>query len=161
MTQRSYQRPCGAATQKPRSSAHPAAAGRAGRVARAGLPAGDCRAGLRFRASQIIFGRVHGRQGSRYFLQHVWSRLSHGGGGGCWGEGSFWRGGRALQVAELTPDAMLEKSGAKAARAAFAQVPVATMDTLTEPQAIIFGTPTRFGNMAAQMRNFLDQTRAF
>jgi len=65
-----------------------------------------------------------------------------------------------FQVAELTPDAVLEKSGAKAARAAFAQVPVATMDTLTEPQAIIFGTPTRFGNMAAQMRNFLDQTGA-
>ena len=62
------------------------------------------------------------------------------------------------QVLELTPDAQLEKSGAKAARAAFAHVPVATMDTLTEPQAIIFGTPTRFGNMCAQMRNYLDQT---
>jgi len=63
-----------------------------------------------------------------------------------------------FQVAELTPDAMLEKSGAKAARAAFAHVPIATMDTLAEPQAIIFGTPTRFGNMAAPMRNYLDQT---
>ena len=63
-----------------------------------------------------------------------------------------------FQVAELVPDAMLEKSGAKAARAAFAHVPIATMDTLTEAQAIIFGTPTRFGNMAAQMRNYLDQT---
>ena len=62
------------------------------------------------------------------------------------------------QVAELTPDAALEKSGAKAARAAFAHVPVATMDALTEAQAIIFGTPTRFGNMCAQMRNYLDQT---
>ena len=62
------------------------------------------------------------------------------------------------QVSEITPDAVLEKSGAKAARAAFAHVPVATMDTLTEPQAIIFGTPTRFGNMCAQMRNYLDQT---
>jgi NAD(P)H dehydrogenase (quinone) len=62
------------------------------------------------------------------------------------------------QVAEITADAMLEKSGAKAARAAFAHVPVATMDTLTEPHAIIFGTPTRFGNMCAQMRNYLDQT---
>jgi NAD(P)H dehydrogenase (quinone) len=64
------------------------------------------------------------------------------------------------QVAELVPDAVLEKSGAKAARAAFAHVPIATMDSLTEPQAIIFGTPTRFGNMAAQMRNYLDQTGA-
>ena len=62
------------------------------------------------------------------------------------------------QVSEITPDAVLEKSGAKAARAAFAHVPVATMETLTEPQAIIFGTPTRFGNMCAQMRNYLDQT---
>lgn len=63
-----------------------------------------------------------------------------------------------FQVAELTPDAVLEKSGAKTARAAFAHVPVATMDSLAEPHAIIFGTPTRFGNMAAQMRNLLDQT---
>jgi NAD(P)H dehydrogenase (quinone) len=63
-----------------------------------------------------------------------------------------------FQVAEITPDGILEKSGAKAARAAFAHVPVATMDSLAEPHAVIFGTPTRFGNMAAQMRNFLDQT---
>src|SRR5260370_27765754 len=63
-----------------------------------------------------------------------------------------------FQVAELVPDAILEKSGAKGARAAFAHVPIATMDSLAEPQAVIFGTPTRFGNMAAQMRNFLDQT---
>jgi NAD(P)H dehydrogenase (quinone) len=53
---------------------------------------------------------------------------------------------------------VLEKSGAKAARAAFAHVPVATLDSLAEPHAIIFGTPTRFGNMCAQMRNLLDQT---
>src|SRR5579872_5857401 len=65
---------------------------------------------------------------------------------------------KLLQVQELMPDAVLEKSGAKAARAAFAHVPVATTDHLTEADAIIFGTPTRFGNMAAQMRNFLDQT---
>lgn len=36
--------------------------------------------------------------------------------------------------------------------------PVATIDELADYDAIIFGTPTRFGNMAAQMRNFLDQT---
>jgi len=63
-----------------------------------------------------------------------------------------------FQVAELASDAVLEKSGAKAARAAFAHVPVATLDSLAEPHAVIFGTPTRFGNMAAQMRYFLDQT---
>jgi NAD(P)H dehydrogenase (quinone) len=64
------------------------------------------------------------------------------------------------QVAELIPDDILEKYGAKAAKASFANVPVAAVDKLTEADAIIFGTPTRFGNMAAQMRNFLDQTGA-
>ena len=62
------------------------------------------------------------------------------------------------QVPELVPDEILEKSGAHAARATFAHVPVATPTQLAETDAIIFGTPTRFGNMAAQMRNFLDQT---
>ena len=63
-----------------------------------------------------------------------------------------------LQVPELIPDDVLEKYGAKAARAAFAHIPTAAVDRLAEADAIIFGTPTRFGNMAAQMRNFLDQT---
>jgi NAD(P)H dehydrogenase (quinone) len=62
------------------------------------------------------------------------------------------------QVPELMPDDMLEKFHAKQARAAFAKVPLASVDKLPEADAIIFGTPTRFGNMAAQMRNFLDQT---
>ena len=63
-----------------------------------------------------------------------------------------------LQVAELIPDAVLEKSGAKKAREAFAHIPTAQPDDLVDADAIIFGTPTRFGNMCAQMRNFLDQT---
>ena len=62
------------------------------------------------------------------------------------------------QVPELVPDEVLEKYGAKATRASFASVPVAKVDQLPKAHAIIFGTPTRFGNMAAQMRNFLDQT---
>ncbi len=62
------------------------------------------------------------------------------------------------QVPELVPEAALEKSGAKAARQAFTHVPVAQPNQLADADAIIFGTPTRFGNMAAQMRNFLDQT---
>ena len=62
------------------------------------------------------------------------------------------------QVPELIPDDALEKSGAKAAREAFADIPVAEPMQLAEADAIIFGTPTRFGNMCAQMRNFLDQT---
>jgi NAD(P)H dehydrogenase (quinone) len=62
------------------------------------------------------------------------------------------------QVPELVPEKELEKSGAKAARKAFAHIPVAQPSRLAEADAIIFGTPTRFGNMCAQMRNFLDQT---
>ncbi len=62
------------------------------------------------------------------------------------------------QVPELMSEETLERTGAKAARAAFAGIPVAAPDVLAEADAIIFGTPTRFGNMCAQMRNFLDQT---
>jgi len=62
------------------------------------------------------------------------------------------------QVAELVPDEALERTGAKAARAKFAHIPIADPNKLAEADAILFGTPTRFGNMAAQMRNFLDQT---
>ena len=63
-----------------------------------------------------------------------------------------------LQVPELVPPDVLEKSGATAAKATFAHVPVAKVDQLVEADAIIFGTGTRFGMMTSQMRNFLDQT---
>ena len=62
------------------------------------------------------------------------------------------------QVPELVPEEALERTGAKAARQEFAHVPVAVPSQMEEANAIIFGTPTRFGNMCAQMRNFLDQT---
>jgi len=62
------------------------------------------------------------------------------------------------QVPELIPDDILEKYGAKAARASFTKVPVAKVEQIADAHALIFGTPTRFGNMAAQMSNFLDQT---
>ena len=62
------------------------------------------------------------------------------------------------QVAELVPDAALERTGAKKVRDGFASVPIATPAQLADADAIIFGSPTRFGNMTAQMRNFLDQT---
>lgn len=62
------------------------------------------------------------------------------------------------QVAELVPEQILEKSGALAARKQFARIPFIQPAQLAEADAIIFGTPTRFGNMCAQMRNFLDQT---
>lgn len=63
-----------------------------------------------------------------------------------------------FQVPELVPEAALEKSGAKAARAQFSSIPVIQPADLPAADAIVFGTPTRFGNMSAQMRNFLDQT---
>jgi NAD(P)H:quinone oxidoreductase type IV len=63
-----------------------------------------------------------------------------------------------FQVPELVPEEVLVKSGAKKAREAFAHVPVMKVDQLAEADALIFGTGTRFGNMTAQMRNFLDQT---
>lgn len=62
------------------------------------------------------------------------------------------------RVLETVPDEMLEKIGALEAQKAFAHVPVCTVDELPNYDAIIFGTPTRFGNMCGQMRNFLDQT---
>jgi NAD(P)H dehydrogenase (quinone) len=58
------------------------------------------------------------------------------------------------RVAELTPVDVAKASGFKLDQAA----PLATPDELDRYDAILFGTPTRFGNMAAQMRNFLDQT---
>lgn len=58
------------------------------------------------------------------------------------------------RVPELVPAEALAKSGAKTDQKA----PVAQPADLAEYDAIIFGTPTRFGMMAAQMRNFLDQT---
>lgn len=63
-----------------------------------------------------------------------------------------------LQVPELLPAEALEESGARESREAFQHAPVAEPDDLVDADAILFGTPTRFGNMAAQMRNFLDRT---
>lgn len=62
------------------------------------------------------------------------------------------------QVPELVPEAALERTGAKQARSAFGHIPVAEPSVMAGADAIIFGSPTRFGNMTAQMRNFLDQT---
>lgn len=58
------------------------------------------------------------------------------------------------RVPETMPPDVAKKAGAKLDQAA----PVATPGELADYDAILFGTPTRFGNMAAQMRNFLDQT---
>ena len=58
------------------------------------------------------------------------------------------------RVAELVPEEVARKSGFKLEQAA----PLATVKELPDYDAIIFGTPTRYGNMASQMKNFLDQT---
>jgi NAD(P)H dehydrogenase (quinone) len=62
------------------------------------------------------------------------------------------------QVAELVPDDILERSGAKKLREQFAHIPTAGVEVMRDADAVIIGTPTRYGNMAAQMRNFLDQS---
>jgi NAD(P)H dehydrogenase (quinone) len=63
-----------------------------------------------------------------------------------------------LQVAETLSDEILAKMGAVDAKKAFAQVPIADPHKLAEADAIILGTPTRYGSAAAQMRAFLDAT---
>ena len=58
------------------------------------------------------------------------------------------------RVPELMPEDVARQAGVKLDQPA----PVADPAELADYDAIVFGTPTRFGNMAAQMRNFLDQT---
>jgi len=58
------------------------------------------------------------------------------------------------RVPELVPEAVAKQSGYKLDQSA----PIAEPGELAEYDAILFGTPTRFGNMCAQMRNFLDRT---
>ena len=62
------------------------------------------------------------------------------------------------RVPETLSQEVLEKMGAVDAQKAFSQIPVCTVDELARADAIIFGTPTRFGNMCGQMRQFLDST---
>jgi len=65
---------------------------------------------------------------------------------------------KLYQVPELVPEQALKKAGAWEARRKFADVPVIEPEQLAEAEAIIFGTPTRFGMMCAQMRQVLDRT---
>jgi NAD(P)H dehydrogenase (quinone) len=62
------------------------------------------------------------------------------------------------RVPETLSDEILGKMGALEAQKAMAGIPVCTVGELAEADAIIFGTPTRFGNMCGQMRQFLDAT---
>ncbi len=62
------------------------------------------------------------------------------------------------RVQETLSPEILEKMGALEAQKAFENIPVATTQDLEWADAIVFGTPTRFGNMAAQMKQYLDST---
>jgi len=62
------------------------------------------------------------------------------------------------RVPETLPPEVIEKMGAAEAQKSLSQVPVCTLDELASADAVIFGTPTRFGMMCGQMRQFLDST---
>ena len=71
-------------------------------------------------------------------------------------------GVRSVKGAEVTikrvPELMPEEAARRAHMKLDQKAPIAAVEELPNYDAIIFGTPTRFGNMAAQMRNFLDKT---
>ena len=62
------------------------------------------------------------------------------------------------RVPETLTQEILGKMGAVESQKAMSHVPVCTVDELESADAVIFGTPTRFGNMCGQMRQFLDAT---
>ncbi len=62
------------------------------------------------------------------------------------------------RVPETLHREVLEKMGAVNAQEKQAHIPICTTEELAEADAIVFGTPTRFGNMCGQMRQFLDST---
>ncbi|SFQ22683.1 NAD(P)H:quinone oxidoreductase [Hymenobacter arizonensis] len=62
------------------------------------------------------------------------------------------------RVPETLPQSLLDQIGATEAQKAFSHLPVATPDELTEYDAIIFGTPTRYGNLCGQMQAYMDST---
>lgn len=62
------------------------------------------------------------------------------------------------RVPETLSTDVLSAMGALDAQKSMEHIPVATVDDLAKADAIIFGTPTRFGNMCGQMRQFLDAT---
>src|SRR3990172_8787550 len=59
---------------------------------------------------------------------------------------------------ETLSEDILKKMGAIEAQKKFSHIPIGSVDDLSSADAIIFGTPTRFGNMCGQMRQFLDAT---
>lgn len=75
-------------------------------------------------------------------------------------EGVRQEGGepQIFQVAETLPGEVLEKMGAVEARKSFAHIPTANPKALADADAIVLGSPTRYGSAAAQMQAFLDAT---
>jgi NAD(P)H dehydrogenase (quinone) len=63
-----------------------------------------------------------------------------------------------MRVPETLSEEVLGKMGAIEAQQKMAHIPVVSVDDLTAADGLIFGTPTRFGNMCGQMRQFLDAT---
>lgn len=94
---------------------------------------------------QVIFYSTYG---------HVW-RLAE-----AIAEGAREAGAsvEVLQVAETLPDDVIAKMGATEAKKAFAHIPVADPRRLAEADAVVLGSPTRYGAAAAQMRAFQDNT---
>ena len=62
------------------------------------------------------------------------------------------------RVPETLSEDILKKMGAIEAQKNFSHIPIGSVDDLSSADAIVFGTPTRFGNMCGQMRQFLDAT---
>ncbi|MFA5517907.1 MAG: NAD(P)H:quinone oxidoreductase [Spirochaetota bacterium] len=65
-----------------------------------------------------------------------------------------------MRVPETLSPEILKQTGIETASKIYSHIPIATVEDLVTADAIIFGTPTRFGNMTAQMRAFLDSTGA-
>ncbi len=65
---------------------------------------------------------------------------------------------KLMKVPETLPNEVLAKMGALEAQKAWADVPVATNNDLIWADAVILGSPTRFGNVCAQMKAFMDAT---
>ena len=66
---------------------------------------------------------------------------------------------RLRQVPELIPPAEIAKNPRmRAAKEALASIPIATNDDLLWADGVAFGSPTRYGNMSAQLKSFLDHT---
>jgi NAD(P)H dehydrogenase (quinone) len=94
---------------------------------------------------QIVFYSMYG---------HVW-KLAEAVAEGARGAGAEVE---VFQVAETLPEKVLEMMHAAGAKKPFAHIPVADPHHMVDADAIIFGTPTRFGSACAQMQAFFDAT---